>query len=102
MKEEVLFERGTTLVRRLYLEPSEQLPWHVDPYHRVSIVLRGDTLEIEYQDTGERKRVNVRPGQVGWDEPTERPHRATNIGGLYEEVTVFFRDREGAPHQPKI
>ncbi len=50
MQEEVLFEKGTTLVRRLRLEPSD------------------------------------------------RPH---NIGGTYEEVTILFRDREGAPHQPK-
>ncbi|HYT13275.1 MAG TPA: hypothetical protein VEL12_10850 [Candidatus Nitrosopolaris sp.] len=53
MQEEVLFEKGTTLVRGLRLEPSD------------------------------------------------RPHRAHNIGGTYEELTIVFRDREGAPHQPK-
>lgn len=100
MTEQILFERGTTLVRRLELGPSEVLPWHVDPFHRVSIVIKGDLLEIEYRDTGERVPVTVRPGEVGWDEPTDRPHRATNLGGAYEEVTVFFLDRPGARHQP--
>jgi quercetin dioxygenase-like cupin family protein len=101
MQEEVLFEKGTTLVRRLSLEPSERMPWHVDPFHRVSVVLRGDQLEIEYRDGGEPQRIRVQPGQVDWDEPTDRPHRAHNAGAAYEEVTIFFRDREGAPHQPK-
>jgi hypothetical protein len=102
MHEEVLFERGATLVRRLRLDPSDYLPWHVDPYHRVSVVLRGERLQIEYRDGGERQIIDVRPGQVDWDEPTDRPHRAKNIGAVYEEVTIFFRDREGAPHQPKV
>ena len=102
MKEEILFERGATLVRRLELGPSDVLPWHVDPFHRVSVVLKGEQLEIEYRDTGERKQVHVHPGEVGWDEPTDRPHRAVNVGGPYEEVTIFFRDRPGLPHQPRV
>ena len=100
MREEILFERGTTLVRRLELQPSEVLPWHTDPFHRVSVVLKGELLEIEYRDSGERKHIEVHPGEVGWDEPTGRPHRATNLGAPYEEITVFFLDRPGAPHQP--
>jgi quercetin dioxygenase-like cupin family protein len=101
MTEEVLMHKGQTLVRRLRLEPSEQLPWHVDPYHRVTVVLRGERLEIEYRDSGERQLISVRPGQVDWDEPTDRPHRATNVGGPYEEVTIFFLDEDGAQHQPE-
>jgi quercetin dioxygenase-like cupin family protein len=101
MHEEVLFEKGTSLVRRLRLEPSDRMPWHVDPYHRVSVVLRGDRLEIEYRDGGEPQTVSVHAGQVDWDEPTDRPHRAHNVGATYEEVTIFFRDQEGEAHQPK-
>jgi quercetin dioxygenase-like cupin family protein len=100
VREEILFVRGTTLVRRQVMEPGETLPWHVDPHHRVSVVLRGSRLQIEFRDTLERKEVLVHPGQVGWDEPTNRVHRALNVGEPYEEVTVFFRDREDAPHQP--
>jgi len=100
MLEEVLFERGTTLVRRLRLDHADILPWHVDPFHRVTVVLRGDLLEIEYRDGSEPEQIPIHPGQVDWDEPTMRPHRARNLGGPYEEVTVFFRDREGVPHQP--
>jgi hypothetical protein len=100
MREEVLFERGTTLVRRLRMDPGEAMRWHVDPFHRVTVVLHGDALELQFRDDAEKVQVVVVPGEVGWDEPTARPHRAVNAGGVYEEVTVFFRDREGAPHQP--
>jgi quercetin dioxygenase-like cupin family protein len=102
LEEEILFERGATLVRRLRLEPGEELPWHVDPWHRLTVVLRGEALELEYRDTGERRRITVRPEQVDWDEPTDRVHRARNVGGPYEEVTVFFRDRAGDAHQPRV
>jgi quercetin dioxygenase-like cupin family protein len=102
MTEEVLLRKGRTLVRRLRLEPSERLPWHVDPYHRVGVVLHGERLEIEYRDSGERELISVRPGQVDWDEPTDRPHRATNVGGgSYEEVTIFFLDEDQSQHQPE-
>jgi hypothetical protein len=37
-----------------------------------------------------------------WDEPTEKVHRAVNVGSLaYEEVTTFFLDRPGANPQPE-
>jgi hypothetical protein len=42
MTDEILFRRGTTLVRRQRLAPGEALPWHHDPFHRVSVVLSGD------------------------------------------------------------
>jgi hypothetical protein len=53
MAEERLFQRGTTLVRRLRLAPGEAMPWHRDPFHRVTVVLRGDALAIEYRDDRE-------------------------------------------------
>jgi len=40
-------------------------------------VLSGDALVIEYRD-GEQKRFEVVPGQVDWDEPTDRIHRGIN------------------------
>lgn len=49
------------------------------------MVLRDDSL-----------RVDVTPGQVEWEEPSERVHRAVNIGQQpYEQVTVFLLDRPG-------
>ena len=37
----------------------------------------------------------------GWDEPTERIHRARNVGReIFEEVTVFFLDAPDADPQP--
>jgi quercetin dioxygenase-like cupin family protein len=101
MMGEVLFQRGTILVRRLRLAPGEAMPWHRDPFHRVAVVLQGDALAIEYREGSESKRFEVAPGQVDWDEPTDRVHRGVNVGGqTYEEVTVFFLDRPDAVPQP--
>jgi quercetin dioxygenase-like cupin family protein len=101
MTEEVLFERGTIHVRRLQLAPGESMPWHRDPFHRVTVVLRGTALAIEYRDGGSGQRFEVHPGQVDWDEPTDRVHRGVNVGQEpYEEVTIFLLDRPGAVPQP--
>jgi len=100
---ETISQRGTTLVRRLVLEPNETTPWHVDPFQRVTVIVRGDALEIEYQDKGETQRVEVCAGQFDWDAPTDRIHRAVNVGvGTYEEVTIFFLDRPDAIPQPIV
>lgn len=102
MTEEILFRRGTTCVRRLRLAPGEAMSWHRDPYHRVSVILHGDALAIEYRDGEQRERFTVKPGQVDWDEPLERIHRGVNVGAEpYEEVTVFFLDHPDAVPQPK-
>lgn len=99
--EEELIRRGTILVRRLRLAPGEAMPWHRDPFHRVTVVLAGEMLAIESRDGAELARFAVTPGQVDWDEPTDRVHRGVNIGELpYEEVTVFLLDRADAVAQP--
>jgi quercetin dioxygenase-like cupin family protein len=101
MAEEELIRRGTVLVRRLRLEPGEAMPWHRDPFHRVTVVLAGEMLAIEAPDGEELGRFDVSPGEVGWDEPTERVHRGVNVGAVpYEEVTVFLLDRPDAVPQP--
>lgn len=89
--EETLHHRGPTLVRRLVLEPGESTRWHRDPFHRVSVVLQGDRLSIEFRDGSASVPVSVAPGQVDWDEPGDRAHRAVNVGTVpYEEVVIFF------------
>jgi quercetin dioxygenase-like cupin family protein len=101
MIEERLFQRGTTLVRRLRLEPGEAMRWHRDPFHRVTVVLQGDELAIEPRDGGELHRFEVAPGQADWDEPSDRVHRAVNVGEQpYEEIAIFFLDRPDAVPQP--
>jgi quercetin dioxygenase-like cupin family protein len=101
MAEEKLFQRGTTLVRRLRLAAGEAMPWHRDPFHRVTVVLTGDALAIEYRDGAEIERFEVTPGQADWDEPSDRVHRGVNVGEQpYEEVTIFFLDRPDAVAQP--
>ncbi|HKA16691.1 MAG TPA: hypothetical protein VKN18_00105 [Blastocatellia bacterium] len=89
------------MVRRLVLEPGEATAWHVDPCSRVSIIIRGTALAIEYRNGEESKRVEVVAGQADWDNPTDEIHRAVNVGGeSYEEVTIFFLDRNDAIPQP--
>jgi hypothetical protein len=101
MTEETLHHRGSTLVRRLLLAPGEAARWHRDPFHRVSVIFSGDALEIEYRDGGAKKHIDVRSRQVDWDEPSDRTHRAVNIGdGPYEEITVFFLARPEDVPQP--
>ena len=100
MLEKVLHQRGTNLVRRLSLAPGEATPWHRDPFHRVTVIVSGDALAIEYRD-GKVHRVEIAAGQADWDEPTDRVHRAVNVGEqVYEEITIFFLDRPDAVPQP--
>ena len=101
MTEVTLHHRGTILVRRLVLQPGEATRWHRDPFHRVSVVLSGEALAIEFRDGGAPHRVEVAPGQVDWDQPGSRAHRAVNSGRTpYEEVTIFLLDHENDAPQP--
>jgi quercetin dioxygenase-like cupin family protein len=101
MIEDVLYHRDTTLIRRLRLAPGEGTPWHRDPFQRVTVVLKGDELTIEYRDGRQPHRVEITAGQTDWDEPSDHVHRAVNTGRqLYEEITIFFLDRSDAVPQP--
>lgn len=102
MSDEVLFKRGTTLVRRMHLAPGEAMPWHRDPFQRVTVVLHGSELAIEYHDGSESQRFPITAGQVDWDEPTDRIHRGVNVGDVaYEEITIFFLNRPEDVPQPR-
>ena len=101
MIHETISHRGTTLIKRLVLEPGEATAWHYDPFHRVTVIVRGDALAIEYSDGAGLERFPVSTGQVDWDAPTPRKHRAVNVGATtYEEVAIFFLDRPDAVPQP--
>jgi quercetin dioxygenase-like cupin family protein len=98
-----IHQRGTALVRRMCLAPGESTPWHVDPFHRVSVVLAGDLLAIEYRNGNPGMQVQVRPGMVVSEEPTGEVHRAVNVGAQsYEEITVFLLDDRDADPQPEV
>jgi quercetin dioxygenase-like cupin family protein len=89
-------------VRRSRLQPGETSPWHRDPFQRVSVVLSGDALGVEFRDGTEAQSEPIKPGEVYWLEPTDRVHRAVNVGKeVYEEVTTFFLDRPDAVPQPE-
>ena len=76
-------------------------PWHRDPFHRVTVVLSGDLLNIEFRDGGKTLSCQVTAGEVDWSEPSDRIHRAVNVGKqLFEEVVTFFLDRSDAVPQP--
>jgi len=99
---EVLHHRGNYLVRRQRLAPGEATPWHRDPYHRVTVVLSGDLLSIEFRDGGNTQEWKVSVGEVDWSEPSDRIHRAVNVGKeVFEEVVTFFLDRSDALPQPE-
>lgn len=99
--QQVLHHRGNILVRRQRLAPGEASPWHRDPFHRVTVVLSGDSLKIEFRDGAETVPWKVRVGEVDWSEPSDRVHRAVNVGKeVFEEVVTFFLDRPDAVPQP--
>jgi hypothetical protein len=101
MTDEILFQHGNIMVRRLRLAVGEAMPWHRDPFHRVAVVVGGDRLSIEHRDGGEPVVVQIEAGQVDWEEPSERVQRAVNIGQRpYEQVTIFLLDRPDAVAQP--
>ena len=100
MSSETIQQRGTIAIRRTCLAPGEVTSWHVDPFHRISVVVAGDALLIEYRDGSPAERVEVSPGEVDWEEPNQRTHRAVNVGVRpYEEITVVLLDRPGAVPQ---
>jgi len=39
MTDEILFQHGNIMVRRLRLAVDEAMPWHRDPFHRVAVVV---------------------------------------------------------------
>jgi len=99
---EILHHRGNHLVWRHKLAPGEASPWHHDPFHRVAVVLSGDLLHIEFRDGSETIPWNITVGEADWIEPTDRVHRAVNVGKLpFEEVVTFFLDRPDAVPQPE-
>ncbi|MCP5183635.1 MAG: hypothetical protein H6993_06700 [Pseudomonadales bacterium] len=96
-------DRATCVRRRQTLAPGEASAWHVDPCRRYSIVLSGERLAIEFQDTGERLEFAVHRGMAGWDAPEPRVHRAINVGSVpFEEAVSFLRADAGQDCQPVI
>jgi hypothetical protein len=101
MTDDVLCRRDRVLVRRLRLAAGEATPWHRDPYHRISVIIAGDALNIEFRDGGTAQRIEVSPGQVDTEEPCEHMHRAVNSGrAAYEEITIFLLDQPDDVPQP--
>jgi hypothetical protein len=102
VESETIRDDGTIVVRRTVLAPGEAMPWHVDTCHRVSVIVRGERLRIEYRDGGASEEFEIQPGQADWDQPNDRAHRGVNIGDSpYEEVVVFLREPGTVDPQPE-
>jgi hypothetical protein len=100
--DQVVHHRGNYLVRRQKLMPCEATDWHRDPFHRVSVTLSGDVLNVDFRDRGESETSKVTVGKVDWLESSGRVHRAVNVGKkVFEEVVIFFLDRPDAVPQPE-
>jgi len=101
-QQQVLHHRGNYLVRRQRPAPGEATPWHRDPFHRVTVVLSGDLLHIEFRDGGETQPWKVTVGEVDWVDPSDRVRSAVNVGQEeFEEVVTFFLDCPDAVPQPE-
>src|SRR5271155_1035325 len=101
MVDEILFHYGTTTGRHLRLAPGEAnaVASRAVPSSRGGAERRCSV--IEYRDGGESQRIQITAGQVEWEEPSARVHRAVNVGKRpYEQVTVFLLDRPDAEAQP--
>ncbi|MEQ8858373.1 MAG: hypothetical protein RIC56_06980 [Pseudomonadales bacterium] len=99
---ETLTTRDDLQIRRLVLAPGEATAWHRDVCERFTVVVRGSRLRIEYRTPVEVVDLDVHPGQVGWDMPEPRVHRAVNVGADdYEEVVTFFLAAAGQVPQPE-
>jgi hypothetical protein len=102
MKSETITQRAELIIRRHILQPGEALPWHTDLCHRFTVVVRGEALSIEYQDSDEVENFAVYPGMADWDEPQPKVHRGINTGSVpYEEVIIFFIDHPEMEPQPE-
>ena len=102
MLTELITERDSLIVRRLVLEPGEAMFWHTDNCHRFTVVVRGERLSIEFQDSDEVHEFEVCAGQADWDTPEDRVHRAINTGAAtFEEVVTFYRDNALVEPQPR-
>lgn len=102
MISQTITERANVIIRRHILEPGETLPWHTDLCHRFSVIIRGDSIAIEYRDSKDIKKISVHPGLAEWDAPQPKVHRAINIGEVpYEEVIIFFVDDLRMEPQPE-
>src|SRR5262249_2222011 len=103
MGNQILYRRKGILVWRASLGPGESSGWHVDTCERVTVVVSGDRLAIQYRDGGQAEEFAVSGGQVDLDQPTGRVHRAVNVGReRYDEVVTFFLDHEGEDPQPPV
>jgi len=63
----------------LILDCGEATPWHVDPFHHVTVIVRGDSLALEHLEGGRTQWFNVARSIADWDRPADKAHRADNV-----------------------
>ena len=103
MQREIITRRPDLVIRRQILGPGEPMPWQVDPCRRFTVVVRGESLRIEFRGGDEPLDVPVHAGLADWEEPEARVHRGVNTGSTpYEEVVLFFLPAPDADPQPEV
>ncbi len=99
---ETITENPDLVVRKMTLLPGEKTIWHSDSCRRLSVVVSGSRLGIEYRASGQITEFELTTGSVDWDDPQPEVHRAINLGDhSYIEVVTFFRDNETVDPQPE-
>jgi len=111
MTQQLLHHRGNYLVRRQRLAPGEASPWHRDPYHRVTVVLSGDLLKIEFRDGSESLTWDVTPGEVVrvaalaqkrvWHDVTNEDQVRVDLTFAGGEQATFLQSDVAAALKPK-
>ena len=100
---ETITDDSDLLIRRMILEPDEATPWHVDRCRRFTVVIRGERLQIQFQEAGTALDVMVGRGEANWDEPDDTVHRVVNTGtSTFEEVVSFYRTTPHEDPQPSV
>lgn len=89
--EETLHHRGTILVRRLLLTSSEATRWHRDPFHRVTVVLNGDALAIEFRDGRPQHQIRSCRGRLTG---------TSQVTGLIAPLTSLMCHTKRLPYFP--
>jgi hypothetical protein len=66
------------------------------------VVIQGDALTIEFQESGVRRALTVSAGLADWEGPESLAHRAINSGvQTFEEVVTFYRAHPDQEPQPE-
>jgi hypothetical protein len=83
MRTEIISRRDDLVIRRLVLEPGEAMPWHTDPCHRFTVVVRATCSASTSVITG---RSNSSRWRLAWPSGTDPNPASTGDERGHREV----------------